>query len=221
MLHNKTYRYWVGIPLLALLLLFACKSNTSKVNLSKNDKRARYYYDQYYVKFAVREIDGLNEVPLDSLPWRNGINNLPQNGQVAYWFLNDMEVGLSSPHIRAEYIYRRNPWCSTSDSLFMWLQAQFVDSDRGGEITTPPEYLDTYSGKKAHYMDLRTPEYKENDSITRPRRYMAWSYLEQNDYFVGLVYTAFDSVRFNRGKVLFRELVSTYEEPANTAPEGH
>lgn len=206
------------------VLLVACNESSSKKEekntvssisgseAAAKDTRPKIWFDETYVKFYLRETGGLTFVPIDSLPWANTIQRLPQNGPIAYFFMDPEDVALSAPHARIEYVYRRQPWCSTSDSLYLWTQSVFMER-RNGELTIPKSEIDTYSGKKAAFWTIRTPDFEDLESGQKySGKWMSWAYVPQDDYYVGFVFTSLDSASHETGVIQFRNLIRTYEE---------
>lgn len=177
-----------------------------------NDPRKKIDFDEYYVKFSVRQLDQWQSVPRDSLPWAAGIKQSPQTGNVAHFFFADEpRYSLEAAHVRVDWVYARQPNCSTVDSLYMWLENMFVKS-RGGKIAVPRHKIGTYSGKEAWVEGIYSPQYEASDTTTKAEKWMAFAYIQDRDYWVGWVFTAHDITMWERGFALFKDLVATYEE---------
>ena len=175
------------------------------------DKRPRLWFDETYVQFYLREVENLTFVPFDSLPWGGGIKKYPQSGEIAYFFLDGEHPSLSVPHIRVEYVYRRQNWCRSMDSLFLWTKQTFMNEARQGILVNDIEEIPTYMGRNASIWTIHTPEVAAGESI-KPQRWMSWAYVPQNDYYIALVLTTFDQFQQDRGLVNFRNLIRTIEE---------
>lgn len=190
--------------------VFSCKTQTTQ---SVEDTRPRLTFDDFYVKYSLRQIDGLYPIPLDSLPWAESVNNLPQNGQMCYFFLDPTDIALSSAHIRGEYLASSLPWCSTRDSLFLWLKGIYINPERNGTLLFENEIVPTATPNlEAGLMAISVPSVQKNDSTLSNARWMTWAYIPAKGYWAGFVFTAFDQVRFEEGLERFRELLGTFEE---------
>ncbi len=180
---------------------------------AESDPRKKIDFDEYYLKFSVRVMDQLKFVPRDSLHWAAGILQSPQTGNVAHFFFRDEErMTLEAPHVRVDWIYARMPNCSTSDSLFWWLESQFVGGARQGKIILERRKFGTYSGKPAWIEAVYVPEFRDTDTTIKSAKWMAWAYIQDDDYWVGWVFTAHSQPHWEKGIPVFEKLVGTYEE---------
>lgn len=162
-------------------------------------------------EFSFREIDGLYNIPMDSLPWAAGLKYNAQNSPICYYFLSPADLSLSTPHIRVEYMSKSLPSCGTSDSVLTWLKDHFLVQQRGYLLTdkTP---METYSGKEAMFMEIGINPVQA-DSVFYPGKNMAWAYIEGDTSLIGMNFTAQDQAQYATGLVLFKELVMSYDEP--------
>ena len=202
MKQNRSLSALFALMICTCVLLIAC---------GPKDSRQATPYAGGGEDFSFREIEGLYGIPIDSVPWAGGVQYNPQNAPIAYFFLSPADLSLSAPHIRVEYMSKNLPFCSAPDSVADWLKQHFLVQQRGILVTDKTE-IKTYSGKKALFMEIATPDIKA-DSVMYPGKNMAWAYIEGDTSLIGLNFTSQEKSQYATGLALFKELVQTYDEP--------
>ncbi|MFN8396523.1 MAG: hypothetical protein U0176_18000 [Bacteroidia bacterium] len=202
--------------LLLLLQVAACKPGSglaadeeAKVKALENLPRADY--NRGGVAFSLAEIEGIRRVEKDSVPWASYVQETDDNGQLGYYFFPGYDRDLSAPQVRLEYMARSLKGCSTVDSLFTWLKGLFVNDQRHGVVKSEAP-VGTLDGQEIKILEIETPKFTMNDTVTYAEKFMAWAYAEHGDRFVGFNYTAVNKDDYNQGLPLFKDLVRSYRD---------
>ncbi len=193
------------------ILMISCIGGTKGRN-PRDDKRTRRLYDIQFVKMYFRDVGGLVYKIRDSVVWAEGING-QEMGLVGVWFLEGERFNLSDPHIQVGYFSKKMPQQGSFDEIFAWVESVFVktDDNQSGIITQPRTQIITYDKSVAEYMSiLVTPKNPESEGYKG--KWLTYGYVEQGEYMVALVLTAYDQIRFDKIMRLYLDLIETYEK---------
>ena len=204
--------------LLAFAVLFsAC--NTSKSGDSnggssynedlKNLSRAKF--DMGNVSFSVADIPGLTKVNRDSVGWATYLPQTAENAPIVYYFM-DMKRTLSAPHVRLEYIDKQLDLMGSTESIFNWLKGLYINPEQQGQIIEEGEKVRTMDGQEVEILAIKRPEVAVNDTLMRGLKLMAWAYVDHNDRYVAMNFSATDQADFEEGMPQFKDLVRSYHD---------
>ncbi len=172
---------------------------------------SRSNYDIGKVSFSVAELPGLTQVHRDSVPWTTYLPQTEENAPITYFFM-DMKRTLSAPHIRLEYIDKKLDMMGTKESIFGWLKSLYINPEQQGQILEEGSSLTTMDGQEVEILAIKRPIVQVNDSLKRGLKMMAWAYLDHNDRFVAMNFSATDEGEYNEGLPQFKDLVRSYKD---------
>lgn len=186
----------------------ACISPGNKGRNPYDDHRVKRLYDVQFAKIYLRDVGGLVYKLSDSVIWASDGDD--RMGLFGVWFLEGERFNLSDPNIQIGYFSKKLPGQESKDKLFAWVEKTFVQEKRGNVIQ-PRTELPTYSGKSADYMTISFPP----DTVRDPQdrgKWISYAYIEQDQYMIAFVLTAYEQIRFERLYRFYKDLVGTYEE---------
>ena len=169
----------------------------------------RMDYQSGGVAFSLGQIEGMKQVHKDSVPWAQYIMESEDNGQLGYYFFPGYARELAAPQVRLEYMSKSLKGCSSVDSLFIWLKGLYIKTDRKGTIANE-ELLGTLGGDEIKVLEIETPKYVVDDSVSYSEKYMAWAYADLGPQFVGFSYSAVTKDDYKQGLPLFKDLVRSF-----------
>lgn len=211
----------VYILALAALVFQACKTPAQKegkipdrsVDAATLARLPRSTFDRGGVKFSLANLDGLFRVPKDSVGWSVQLPESNDNGQIVYYFLQGETIEMGSPHVRIEYISRALPGCSTSDSLFNWLENMYINPERQGKLMYNGDNVETLDNQTVRVLEIFIPQYtRVEDSSLLSGKYMAWAYVEHQDRFVAMNLTTTEKAKYSASLPMFKDLIRSYRK---------
>jgi hypothetical protein len=199
--------------LFILLQVAACKSGglsaEEKARVAALETVPRMNYKSGGVEFSLGQIDGMRQVHKDSVPWAQYLQESEDNGQLGYYFFPGYARELAAPQVRLEYMSKSLKGCSTVDSLFIWLKGLYVTPERKGKVANE-EVLGSLGGDEIKVLEIETPKFVVDDSVSYSEKYMAWAYADLGPQFVGFSYSAITKDDYNQGLPLFKDLIRSY-----------
>ena len=91
-------------------------------------------FEAYTMKFKLGYEPPLIPMTNINVPWVDPEAYSEQNGLFITYVENGRELSLYNPYIQAQYISKKLPYCSTVDSVYYWLDSNFL-AGRGGKVT--------------------------------------------------------------------------------------
>jgi hypothetical protein len=164
-------------------------------------------FEAYTMKFSLSYEDPLLPMTNDLVSWINPENYNENNGIFLTYVRNGREVTLTNPYIQLQYINKNLPYCSTVDSIYIWMdQAQLKAPD----AKVMKEYtLDTKAGISAICKD-----YFSGTPPQRQPKHLSYAYLDYDEtYFIGLALTTTTPEDFAQNRPLFVNLVQSFAKP--------
>ncbi|MEO0472052.1 MAG: hypothetical protein AAF206_20660 [Bacteroidota bacterium] len=162
-------------------------------------------FEAYTMKFRLEYEAPMVPMTNDVLPWIKEENYSELNGVFMTYMRNGREIAVSSPSVRVEYVSKKNPYCSSIDSIYTWLDHNFIER-RQGRVMKNVYSLKTKSGKKAEMKEYSLP-----DSPQQAGRYVAYAYIDYDqDYLIGFALTCLDQTDFDINKPLFEGIVKSF-----------
>jgi len=189
------------------LIFSGCQSQVDNSDIAS---LPRISLSEAGTSFSLADIDGLKFVNADSVPWAGYMQETPENGQIAYFFVKGHDIQLASPHVRLEYISKSLPNCESEEALIEWIKSYFVTPERKGKVIGEGE-IQTLDAKTVKITEIAVPNQQVDDSLTRSRKYMAWAYVEDGNQFVGFNFTSVDSASYGQEFGKFQQLVRSFK----------
>lgn len=167
--------------------------------------------EAYTMKFRLSHTRPMMPATNNNIPWLNPEQYSEDNGIFLSYIHNGKELSLRSPNYRIEYINKRLPFCSSIDSIYIWLDGIFLEKVPGAEVLDSPEKLKTRSGKTAISKAYYIPRHASPRGEIEPK-YTAYAYLDYNqDYYVAFNFSAISKPEFEELEDNFWELVKSFE----------
>lgn len=164
-------------------------------------------FEAYTMKFSLEHPKVLIPLNNTDTPWINPDGYSEFNGQFVTYIRSGREAKLENPYIMAQYINKNLPSCGTIDSVYMWLDAQFLEKGAKGEVTAEVYEVKTASGKKAICKEYKTPK----TPAGKAGKSMGYAYIDFNDtYLIGLNLTALSATDYEVSKPDFMQLVKSF-----------
>lgn len=164
-------------------------------------------FEAYTMKFSLEHPNVLIPLNNTDTPWIDPDRYTESNGQFVTYIRSGREAKLENPYIMAQYINKNLPYCGTVDSVYMWMDSQFLEEGAKGTVTADFYELETASGKKAICKEYRTPRTPSGKAA----KSMGYAYIDYNDTFIiGLNLTALSESDFEVSKSDFQQLVKSF-----------
>lgn len=164
-------------------------------------------FEAYTMKFSLEHPKVLIPLNNTDTPWVDPDRYTEFNGQFITYIRSGRETKLENPYIMAQYINKNLPYCGTIDSVYMWMDSQFLEEGAKGEVMADFYELQTASGKKAICKEYRTPKTPDGRAAKR----MGYAYIDFNDtYIIGLNLTTLSESDFGVSKPDFHQLVRSF-----------
>ncbi|MEL7342329.1 MAG: hypothetical protein AAGM67_17735, partial [Bacteroidota bacterium] len=112
-------------------------------------------YQAYTMSFTLETQMALAAMMNQNVPWVKPEANNEKNGVFATYIRNGRELSLDNPYIQVQYISKGLPYCSTLDSVFLWMDQNFLQNPQA-EIMQKRTSIQTASGKTAFYKAYTT-----------------------------------------------------------------
>lgn len=167
--------------------------------------------EAYTMKFRLTHEKPMMPATNNNVPWLDAERYSEDNGIFLSYIHNSKELSLRSPNYRVEYINKRLPFCSSIDSIYIWLDGVFLDNVTGAKTMDSPGEIKTRSGAtaitKAYYIPKHTGNRGEVD-----QKYTAYAYLDYDDYYyVAFNLSAISEPEFEQLEENFFKLVASFE----------
>lgn len=164
-------------------------------------------FEAYTMKFTLEHPQDLIPLNNTDTPWIDPDRYGESNGQFITYIRSGREAKLENPYIMAQYINKSLPSCGTIDSVYMWLDSQFLEKGAKGEVTAEVYEVETAAGKKALCKEYKTPKTPSGKAAKN----MAYAYIDYNDtYLIGLNLTALSESDFGISKDDFLKVVKSF-----------
>lgn len=162
-------------------------------------------FDAYTLRFALTHPSDLVPLLNNQVPWVNPERYNENNGLFATYVRNGRELRMENPYIQVQYINRSLPYCSTLDSIYLWLDQNFLANPEAQVLRDNQEIPINLGGKAL------TKEYKTANPAARVVKYLAYAYIPYDEtYFVGLALTTTDQSDFENTRKPFYQLVESF-----------
>lgn len=159
--------------------------------------------EAYSMQFQLCYDKLLVPLPNTRVPWINPELYNENNGNFITYVRQGREIGMSSPHIMVQYLNKGLPYCSSVDSVFMWLDQTFL-ADPTSEVITEATAIETFSGKKAYCKEY----YIGKGDGRRLPKWVSYAYVDFNqEYLIGMALTTTVKTDFPINRPLFYKLV--------------
>ncbi len=206
---NKT------LSILSVLVLFSlftsCKGGKQTGGNEELAGLPRTSFNTGGVSFSLANIKDMDQVHRDSVDWGYLIPQTEENGPIVYYFTTTLQT-LAAPHVRIEYIDKKIDNMGTVESIHGWLKELFMNDVQKGKILSEDQTLTTMDGQEVKLLEIHRPAGFVNDSVQRGDKFMAWSYVDQNDRFVAFNFSTTEQENYDQGMPLFKDLVRSYKE---------
>ncbi len=167
--------------------------------------------EAYSMKFRLTHAKPMMPATNNHIPWINPELYSEDNGVFLSYIHNGKELGLRSPHYRIEYINKRLPYCSSIDSIYIWLDGVFLGKTAGTKVLDTPGKINTGSGKTAITKAYHIPRHTGARGEIDPK-YTAYAYLDYDkDYYVAFNFSAISEPEYEELVENFWELVKSFE----------
>jgi hypothetical protein len=167
--------------------------------------------EAYTMKFRLSHAKPMMPATNNNIPWLDPERYSEDNGVFLSYIHSGKELSLRSPNYRIEYINKRLPYCSSIDSIYIWLDGIFLDKVAGAEVLETPGKIKTRSGKTAITKAYRIPRHTSARGEIDPK-YTAYAYLDYDkDYYVAFNLSAISKPEFDELEENFWELVKSFE----------
>lgn len=162
-------------------------------------------FEAYTVRFALTHPEELVPRLNNQVAWVDPERYNENNGLFATYVRNGRELRMENPYIQVQYINRNLPYCSTLDSLYLWLDNNFLANPEAQVLREALE-IPINLGRTA-----LTKEYKTANPGARVVKYLAYAYIPYSeDYTIGMVLTTTDASDFDNTKQAFYQLAESF-----------
>ncbi|RMG73991.1 MAG: hypothetical protein D6722_02985 [Bacteroidetes bacterium] len=162
-------------------------------------------FEAYTMRFALTNPTDLAPMRNNQVPWVNPERYNVNNGLFATYVRNGRELKMENPYIQVQYINRSLPYCGTVDSIYMWLDSQFLKNPDAEVLQETMDMPINLGGKAL------TKEYKTGNPAARVVKYLAYAYVPyDDDYIVGFALTTIDRSDFDNTRQPFYQLVKSF-----------
>lgn len=162
-------------------------------------------FEAYSMRFILRYEFPLLPLINSKVPWINPDNYNENNGFFATYIRNGRQVELNNPYIQIQYINKALPSCGTVDSVYQWLDSQFLNFP-DAKITVPNQAVPTVGGDVAIMQD-----YQSTSQEGRRPKYLSYAYIDYNaDYIIGLGLTTMTLADYEDNRALFKSMVQSF-----------
>lgn len=166
-------------------------------------------YQAYSMSFTLETQMALSAMMNQNVQWVKPDANNEKNGVFATYVRNGRELSLENPYIQVQYISKTLPYCSTLDSVFLWMDQNFLKNP-AAEILQKRTPIQTASGKTAFYKSYTTGS---NPNPAYRQKWISNGYIDyDDDYFIAFGLTTMDEGDFELTKPIFDDLVESFQE---------
>jgi hypothetical protein len=167
-------------------------------------------FDTFGVRFSLTHSDPLIAHLTSELPWGYMFPATQMNGKFITYTLQGRQLSLREPYIQVEYISKTLPYCSSPDSLYIWLSEQFEQGLPDYKVLKKRHLVKTKSGKMADCKEMFVPKRGEQKELSE--KYLAYGYIDYNPfYLIGFNLTAITKEDFDYSIDAFYDILKTYE----------
>ncbi len=165
-------------------------------------------FQAYTMSFTLTPQPALIGMINSMVPWaKPDLNNI-NNGLFITYVRNGRPLSLDQPYIQVQYINKALPYCSTVDSIFFWLDENFlVNSD--AHLLRKRSVVKTASGLSAEIQDYFT------GTSSQPGVRSKWvsnAYIDHDkDYLVGFGLSTMSKDDYDLTKPLLEDLIESFQ----------
>ncbi len=159
----------------------------------------------YSMSFRLEYQDPLIPVVNTAVPWMDPQAYSEQFGNFITYVRNGRRVSLTEPYIQVQYFSKNQPNCGTVDSVFMWLDQQFIEQ-RDAEVIQAKHEVQT-----ASRLPALCKEYRMGELEKLAGKQLAYAYIDyDDDYIVGMALTTTAESDYEMSRELFYEMVKSF-----------
>lgn len=166
-------------------------------------------YQAYSMSFTLETQLALAAMMNQNVPWVKPDANNEKNGVFATYIRNGRELSLDNPYIQVQYINKSLPYCSTLDSVFLWMDQNFLKNPQA-QILQKRTPIRTASGKNAFYKSYTTGS---NPNPGYRQKWISNGYIDYDeDYFIAFGLTTMNEGDFDLTRPIFDDLIESFRE---------
>ena len=164
-------------------------------------------FEAFTMRFTLEHQPPLIPLTNAEVPWLKPDPYNDNNGYYITYVRNGRQLSMQNPYIQVQYINKVLPYCSTIDSVYMWMDQTMIQN-AGGEITAKLYEIPTRSQRPAFCKEYRT----STDAQRHSGKYLAYAYIDYNDqYIIGFNYTAMSPTDYEMGHQDFYSIVKSFD----------
>ena len=167
-------------------------------------------YQAYSMSFTLSSQPALIAMMNSLVPWVKPEANNVNNGIYATYVRNGRDMALNEPYIQVQYINKDLPYCSTLDSIFLWMDNTFL-ANKDATVLQKRTSLQTASGLPAFVKAYSTGVNKDNPAI--PSKWVTNGYIDYDEqYYVAFGLSTTSKDDYDLTRPLFDDLVKSFQQ---------
>lgn len=162
-------------------------------------------FEAYSMRFILRYDFPLTSLTNEKVSWVNSDNYNANNGFFVTYVRNGRQLNLNNPYIQVQYINKSLAFCGTVDSVYQWLDDQFLKFE-DAQVLKDNHPVKTFGGDVAVMKN-----YRSTAQNGRKPKHLSYAYIDYNEeYIVGFGLTTMNQNDYETTLPLFDKLVKSF-----------